>query len=157
MLKYAVLAPIKNMQKNFKKVVLDTNFLLIPGQFRVDIFSEFDKICNFNYEVCVLPATVKELESIVGSKSCSAKDRRAAKLGLLLLKAKGVKVVNPKRKVFKSADKAILEFVSAAGLSAEKSVIVSTQDKLLRDRLRAKGVPVIVLRQKRYLQLQQLQ
>lgn len=156
MLKYAALAATATMRSHSssKIILLDTNFLLIPGQFGVDIFAELDRICQFKYEVCVLDATMEELSDIVADRTASAKDRKAARLGLQLLKVKGVKVASPKRKVFKSADKAILDFVSAAGLSAGKSVIVSTQDKLLRDRLRAKGVQVIVLRQKRYLQLQ---
>ncbi len=139
------------MLKGIKKIVLDTNFLLIPGQFGIDIFSELDRICNFNYDMCVLPEIVEELESLAGSKSCSANDRRAAGLGLQLLKAKGVKVVNAKRKVFKSADKAILELASANGGDA----VVATQDRDLRDKLAAKGVAVIMLRQKRYLKFYQ--
>ncbi len=138
---------LHNTLKGIKKIVLDTNFLLIPGQFGVDIFAELERVCGFKYEIAVLAATVKELEGIIAGKTVSAKDRMAARLGLQLLKAKGVKVVNPKQKVFKSADKAILELASANGGDA----VVATQDRELRDKLAAKGVAVIVLRQKRYL------
>ncbi|MBW2991754.1 hypothetical protein KY345_00870 [Candidatus Woesearchaeota archaeon] len=30
-----------------RKIILDTNFLLIPGQFKIDIFSEIRRICDF--------------------------------------------------------------------------------------------------------------
>lgn len=132
-------------------VVLDTNFLLVPGQFGVDTFAELDRICDFNYEICVLPATVAELNKFVNDKNCSAKDRRAARLALQLIKAKGVLTVKPERKVFKSADKAILDFATAGKNLAK--VVVATQDKALRDKLKAKGVSVVVLRQKQYLML----
>ncbi|HLD97624.1 MAG TPA: PIN domain-containing protein [Candidatus Nanoarchaeia archaeon] len=132
-------------------VLLDTNFLLIPAQFGVDIFAELDRICAFNYKAVVVEATISELEGIASDKSASAKDRKAALLGLQLIKAKGVKVVRPERKVFKSADKAILEFAVAGNKESHKSVIVATQDKELRESLRSKGVGVIILRQKQHL------
>ncbi|MBI3037403.1 nucleotide-binding protein [Candidatus Woesearchaeota archaeon] len=133
-----------------KTVLLDTNFLLIPGQFGVDIFAGLYGICSFQYEVCVLDATLAELDGIASDKKASAKNRRAAGLGLQLLKAKAVKVIKVERKVFKSTDKAILDFAAAN----RDSVVVATQDKELREKLRAKGVSVVVLRQRQYLVLQ---
>ncbi len=133
-------------------VLLDTNFLLVPAQFGVDIFAELERVCSFNYKTVVLEATIKELEGIVSDKTASAKDRKAAELGCQLIKAKGVKVIMPERKVFKSADKAILDFAVAGNRAAHKSVIVATQDKELRDTLRSHGVGVIILRQKQHLE-----
>lgn len=130
-----------------KIVLLDTNFLLIPAQFKVDVFDELRRLCDFSYEVVVLAATVDELERITADKTAAAKDRRAAKLGLQLIKAKGVKVIGTDRKVFKSADKAILDFAARD----RGSVVVATQDRLLREKLKSAGVAVIVMRQKQYL------
>ncbi len=130
-----------------KIVLLDTNFLLIPAQFGVDIFAELRRLCDFNYEVAVLAATVDELGGIIGNKAVSAKDRAAAKLGLQLIKAKGVSAVDGDRKVFKSTDKAILDFA----VSGRGSVVVATQDRLLREKLKSAGVAVVVLREKQYL------
>lgn len=130
-----------------KIVLLDTNFLLIPAQFRVDIFAELRRLCDFSYELAVLAATVDELDGIAADKEASAKNRRAAKLGLQLLKAKGVNVIKPDRKVFKSTDKAILGFA----IQGKGSVVVATQDRLLREKLRSAGVAVVVLREKQYL------
>ena len=48
-----------------KTVLLDTNFLLIPAQFKVDIFSEIDRICTFQYEIAVLDKTIDELNKII--------------------------------------------------------------------------------------------
>ena len=140
------------MMANPAVVLLDTNFLLIPGQFGVDIFSELQRICDFPYEVAVLEATVNELRGIMDNKTASAKDRRAARLGLQLINAKNVRVIKVERKVFKTTDKAILEFAVAGNSSEQKSVFVATQDKNLREKLRAKGVGVIILRQKQNLE-----
>ena len=140
------------MMANPAVVLLDTNVLLIPGQFGVDIFSELQGICDFPYEVAVLEATVNELRGIMDNKTASAKDRRAARLGLQLINAKNVRVIKVERKVFKTTDKAILEFAVAGNSSEQKSVFVATQDKNLREKLRAKGVGVIILRQKQNLE-----
>lgn len=135
------------MAGNKKIVLLDTNFLLLPAQFKVDVFDELQRLCGFNYEVAVLAATAAELNGIVNDKNASAKDRAAAKLGLQLIKAKGVSVIRTERKVFKSTDKAILEFAA----NGRGSVVVATQDRLLREKLKSAGVAVIVMRQEQYL------
>lgn len=135
------------MAQKKKTVLLDTNFLLIPAQFRVDVFAELRRLCDFSCEVAVLAATVAELNGIVNGKEASAKDRAAAKLGLQLIKAKGVTVIRTERKVFKSTDKAILDFA----VQGRGSVVVATQDRLLREKLKSAGVAVIVMRQKQYL------
>ena len=140
------------MAEKKKIVLLDTNFLLIPAQFKVDVFAELGRICDFSYEVVVLEATVNELHGIMEDKTASAKDRRAAGLGLLIIKAKGVEVVKSDRKVFKTTDKAILDFAVAGNRLEHRSVFVATQDKELRDNLRARGVGMIILRQKQHLE-----
>ena len=69
-----------------KKILLDTNFLLIPSQFKVDIFSELERICIFNYKLYVLDKTVDELKYIIEKQK--GKHKEAAKIGLQLLKLK---------------------------------------------------------------------
>ncbi len=126
-----------------RKIMLDTNFLLIPAQFKVDIFSEIRRICDFSYELAVVPETVAELEGIACGKGSSGKGRKAAKLALKLLKAFKVKILK-NRKLYKRADEAILAI-------ADKNSCVATQDKELKRRLREKAVSLIILRQKQYL------
>lgn len=125
------------------KILLDTNFLLIPGQFGVDIFSEIRRICDFSYELVVVPETVAELEGIISSTGSSGKDKRAARLALQFLKKFRVKALK-NRKLFKRADEAIVAI-------ADKNSCVATQDKELKRRLHEKAVRLIILRQKQYL------
>ena len=117
-----------------KEIILDTNFLLIPGQFKVDIFSEIDRVCPFSYDLYVLDKSINELERIMG------KDKPAAKLALSLIKAKKLKILKTSEK--KSVDDLIL------GMN---DVIVATLDKELIRRLKEKGTKIIRLRQKKYL------
>ena len=131
------------------KIILDTNFLLIPGQFRVDIFSELFRICDFRYELCVLDRTVSELKGIIASGK--GKDKAAARLALQLIKAKKASILSSKTAMFKSVDEIILDLAAAKG---RESLIVATQDKFLKSRLRKLHTKLVVLRQKKYLKIE---
>ena len=124
-----------------KKIILDTNFLMIPLQFRVDIFSELERICHFNYRLCVFEQSVDELSNIVEKQK--GKSRNAAQFALKLIKLKDIGVL-----------KAEGRYVDAMLLkNADKDTVIATQDRLLKKKLLEKGVSVIILRQKKYLQL----
>ena len=128
-----------------KKIILDTNFLLIPGMFRVDIFSEIARVCEFDYELCIIDRSLEELE---GLSRGSGKAAGNAKLALSLLRTKSVKLIKTST-LAKSADDAILN----AAASAPESTVVATQDGPLKRSLRGLSVPLLVLRQKRHVQL----
>jgi hypothetical protein len=133
----------------FKKrtqVILDTNFLLIPGEKGIDIFSEIERILSEPYDLCVIDKTVDELDKIV-EKSSKKNEGFNAKLGIILLKQKNLKTLKSFSEEY--ADRAIVEY---AKKNAEK-VIVATQDKELKEQLKKIPVRVIQLRQEKYLVL----
>ena len=66
-----------------KKIIIDTNFLLIPLKFKVDIFSEFNRISNFNYKLYIFEQSISELKNII--KKQSGKDKKAAQFALKLI------------------------------------------------------------------------
>ncbi len=124
-----------------KKIILDTNFLLIPIQFKVDIFSEIDRICLFNYKLYIVDKTIGELEKIIEEQK--GKHKFAAKIALQLVEKKKVsKIKTGEGKV----DDLIVDLL-------DKDTILATQDALLRQRAVEKGSRVIMLRSKRYLVL----
>ena len=104
-----------------KKVILDTNFLMAVSQFKVDIFSEIRRICDFKYELFIIDKTINELESIIETQ-----------------KGKNIKTKEG------TVDELIVKI-------SNKNTIVATQDMELKRKLREKGVSLIVLRQKKYL------
>jgi len=66
-----------------KSVIVDTNALLLPGEFGVDIFAELGRL---GYVHAIIPrAVVSELERLSGNPSATGRDRRAAALGLSVL------------------------------------------------------------------------
>lgn len=121
-----------------KKILLDTNFIMIPALFKVDIYAELDRICDFKYELYVLDKTLNELDEI--EKNGKGSNKAAAKLSKAILEAKKPKPLKTTSKDY--VDNIIL------GL---KGYIVGTQDKELRLKLKENGVKTIILRQKKYL------
>ena len=124
-----------------KKILIDTNFLMVPWQFKVDIFSEFDRICHFNYQLYVFDKTINELENIVVNSG--GKDKKAAQFALNLIKSKNIKIIKSGKKY---VDLLLLE-------NADKDTVIATLDKKLKKELLKKGQAVIILRQKKYLQI----
>lgn len=124
-----------------KRIIIDTNFLMIPSQFRVDIFSEFNRVCNFNYELFVFEQSINELENIIEKQPM--KYRKAAQFALKLIKLKGIEIIKSEQK---DVDSLILDNLS-------QDTIIATQDTKLKKELLKKGASIIILRQKKYLEL----
>ncbi len=66
-----------------KEVIVDTNALLIPEEFGVDIFYELEKL---GYEHVIVPkAVLYELNKLKQSPDLKGKEKRAAKIGYSLV------------------------------------------------------------------------
>jgi len=128
-----------------KKIIIDTNFLLIPYQFKVDIFSEIKRICDFKYRLCIIDKTLEEMKKIIATQK--EKHRRAAVLGVMLLGQKNVYKIRAKKG--KSVDESILEIAC----KDKKGYVVATQDAELKRKLKEKGISLIVLKGKSHLEL----
>jgi hypothetical protein len=124
-----------------KKIILDTNFLMIPYQFNVDIFKEIERVIEEGYELITLDSVVKELKRM---KKSRGKDAIAAKVALELIKKKNVKVIKTKEK---KVDNTIIKL-------ADKNTIVATNDKVLREKLKNKNVKVLYLRSRKRLAIE---
>ena len=127
------------------KIVLDTNFLLIPGQFGVDIFSEIRRITDFGYQLVIVEKSLEELKRLL--KTGKRADKTAAKLAISLLKTQNIKILRLHTQKKASADDDI------AALACQ-GMMVATQDKALQARVRKKGAKIICLRQKSHLTIQ---
>ncbi|MEM5812878.1 MAG: hypothetical protein QXL09_02480 [Candidatus Aenigmatarchaeota archaeon] len=112
-------------------IIIDTNAILTIKNLK----KKLEEFANFG-EPIVLENTIKELKSM--------KDKNS-KLALSLLRHYNFKII--KTSLQCSADEAILNI-------ATPSDAVVTNDKKLIKRLKAKGVNIIRLRQKKYLILE---
>ena len=128
-----------------KRIIIDTNFLMIPSQFKIDIFAEMDRVMSEPYQLCVFRASVEELEKLKEKKD---KDRQHVLVALKLIKQKNLKTL-PNSVNEKYADKSILEGVT-------NKDIVCTQDKELKRALKTKhkGIRFITLKSKKYLSIE---
>lgn len=125
-----------------KKIILDTDFLVHCAENRVDYVTEMERICNFKYQLYVIDKTMDELDRIIEKKKQKA--RLAAKLAKIILKAK--KIPEIKTKKDKTTDELMLE-------NLDKDTIIATMDANLKRILKKKSVPVVILRQRKYLKI----
>lgn len=117
------------------KVIIDTNALMIPIQFNVDIFDELQRL-GFN-EFVVPKAVLNELDTLVDRSK--GKDKMAAKVARSL--ADRCEVAD----ITGFADDVIL------GLADDSGAAVLTNDIKLKNRLCEKNITVVYLRQKNRL------
>ncbi len=115
------------------KFLLDTNILMSIESLKIDLVSELSKFGK--PELYTLDVVKKELIK---------KSNIQAKIALEFIKRFKVKVIKS------SGQDADSEIVRTA---SEKGFVVCTQDKALIKRLVRKGVKVVYIRQKRFLEM----
>ena len=113
-----------------RKVVLDTNFLLVPYQFKIDVFSKTEELIDGPCTFLVPVGVKKELEKLGEGKG---KEGAAARFALKLLKARKPEEVESAGNV----DEWILGYAKKTG------AIVATNDRPLRVKLKKNRVKVI--------------
>jgi rRNA-processing protein FCF1 len=121
------------------KVILDSNALFVPLQFKIDIFEELQKLLNMKFELILLSPIRRELENL--AENGSPKMQKNASYALKI--AEKCKLVGLDEKIVGSSpDDAIFQ------VAREWKSPVFTNDRELRKRLRNINVPVIYVRQK---------
>jgi hypothetical protein len=124
------------------KVILDSNALFVPLEFKIDIFEEIRQILKRNTEFILISPVKHELEILAAGET--PKIRRQANFALQL--AKKCKLVAVEVLGEKTDDVIIR-------VAKNWNLPVFTNDRMLRRRLRDISVPVIYLRQKSRLDI----
>ena len=130
-------------KKHPLKIIVDSNALFVPLQFKIDIFAELETLLNRRTELILISPVKRELETLV--QKSSPKMRKNAFFALSLSeKCKYVKVLEkPKEPI----DDAIVRVARAW------KAPVFTNDKLLKKKLRDISMPVIYVREKSRLEI----
>jgi len=115
------------------KILIDTNMMLVPHQFGVDIF-EFLR----EYEMFTLSSCIDELKKLSKKRG---DDGLAARVGVRLIKENKIRTVKTKEK----GDKSILNY------ALREKCAVATNDKGLMEALKTNHIKIIRLKQKKYL------
>ncbi len=124
------------------KVILDSNALFVPLEFRLDIFNGVEQLLNRRVDFVLLSAVKRELE-ILSAKDSPTIRREAAFALKLTEKCKYVSIDSGDM----STDDVIVKIAKAWNSP------VFTNDRQLRLRLRDISVPVIYVRQKSRLEI----
>ncbi|MEE9323746.1 MAG: PIN domain-containing protein [Candidatus Aenigmarchaeota archaeon] len=119
------------------KALLDTNFLMLPGEFGGDVLSN---LLDLGYTEVVAPdLVIGELEKLSVGKG---KKSRNARIGLEFIRKGEVIVLKAEER---NTDDEIFR------LAKTKEYIACTQDRELINRIKRAGLRFITLRQGKYL------
>ena len=130
-------------KKDSLKVILDSNALFVPLEFKIDIFEELKRLLNRNLEFILLSPVKRELEMLATKDS--PKIRKEALFALKLAeKCKYVPLEDDEKL---TTDDAIVK------VAKNWNSPVFTNDRQLKLRLRDISVPVIYVRQKSRLDI----
>ena len=125
-----------------KIILLDTSFLMACAEFKIDYFSEFARIFAFAYKPVIFDDVISELKRL--ELEGDFKKKRVAKLALAIINKKNVTIIQTENKGL--VDDLFMNF-------ANKNRIVATIDGVLKKQLKNHNIPVIIVRQKKYLAL----
>lgn len=123
-----------------KTIIIDTNFLIECALHKIDIQKELTRILDYSHEITILDRTMDELEKIALNKT---KEGLAAKLAKTILLTKKITVIPT---IGGHTDKRLLEL-------ADENHIIATMDKELKQKIKAKKQPVIIIRAQQKLAL----
>jgi rRNA-processing protein FCF1 len=129
--------------KNSVTIIFDTNFLMIPIRFGVDVYSELERLLEGKFQPVVPTAVIDEINRL----SMEAKPGLARELNFALEMAKKMELIADPKISNESVDDYILR------IAKDGRYLVATTDSNLRRRLRREGVTVIYLRQGNHLDI----
>jgi uncharacterized protein len=134
---------IESNRRGKLKIILDSNALFVPFQFKVDIFAELDNLVDRSFELILLSPVRRELETL--TQKGALKTRKNARFALEITERCTYFVTNYPQNI--PVDDVIVKVADKWGSP------VFTNDRQLRKRLRDISVPVIYLRQKSHLEI----
>ncbi len=125
------------------EIIIDSNALFAPLQFKIDIFGELERILNRRFELVLLSSVLNELRMLASEGR--PKTRKMAAFAIeFAKKCRYVEV----HSAAKTVDDTIID------AAAKFKTPVFTNDAQLRQRLRDISVPVIYVRQKSHLAIE---
>jgi rRNA-processing protein FCF1 len=130
-------------EREIVRVILDSNALFVPLQFKIDIFNCLEQLLKRNFELILLSIVKLELETL--AKKGSPIMRKNAEYALKL--AEKCKYVTVAATTSELTDDIIVKTAD------EWKSLVFTNDRQLKKRLRDINVPVIYVRQKSRLEI----
>jgi len=123
------------------RVLLDANALMMPAQFKIDLFGEIRELVG-GFEPVVLRSVVQELDGLSRAKG---RDGTAARYGLAL--ARNCTVADGDESPTVPVDEQVIAYAT------HHDCVVVTNDRRVRDALLARGIGVISMRKQKKLEV----
>lgn len=145
------------MNSNFSVVVIDSNFILLPYQFKVDYFSQIRFMLEGPLRFIIFQQILNELESKKNREPKSINFSRFLKSGLLYLESNKSKYDISILKDIKKENENTDDFLLRKLIDLKNqgiSVYLATNDSELRKKVKIQHINTIFLRQKKYLSIE---
>ncbi len=147
------------MKSNINLIVIDSNFILLPFQFKIDYLNEIRNNLEGNLKFVIFQQILNELEAKKKREPKSTKFIRLLNSGLLYLeKNKGkyeIDIVDDIKQENETTDDYLLRKITE--LREEfQTVFLATNDSELRRKARLSSINTIFLRQKKYLSIERV-
>lgn len=120
-----------------RPVILDTNILLVPFQFKIDILGELEYLLGYSHHFVISSRTMDELKKL---GKMIGKDGMAARLAMKLVE------VNRSRIEIIPSSKYVDEWI--VQYARQNGAVVCTNDSALRKKLKSLDIKVICMKSK---------
>ncbi|GEM_PF-197803 len=128
--------------EKMRKIIIDTNFWLLPFERKIDLFAQLDRLLEEPYEVIVPQAVLDELKYMTRMKNKRAVAARGA---LRVIESKIGKKEGMPPFISLSSEKGRADGAIITTALQNEGCVVATNDYVLRKRLREKKIRSITL------------
>lgn len=119
-------------------VIVDTNFLMLPAQFGIDIFTQAKEAVDRRIEFIVLASVVEEVER-KALEATGSKEKRLLRVTIELMRRCEIVEVDDNLAEM-PVDDQVLEYAKSI------NGVIATNDKELRAKARKLEIPLLILR-----------
>lgn len=140
-----------------KIIVVDSNFILLPFQFKVDYFNEIRQLIEGKLMFIIYRQVLNELEAKKRRESKSPKFVRLLNSGLSYLERNNTNFSIEYVEEVKEETEITDDFLLRKSLELKQkgnSIFLATNDSELRRRAKKLGLSIIYLRQTKYLSIE---
>ncbi|MFX1592246.1 MAG: PIN domain-containing protein [Promethearchaeota archaeon] len=142
------------MKSNNNLIVIDSNFILLPFQFKIDYLDEIRLLIEGNLRFIIVQQILNELESKKRREQKSTKFKRLLESGLYYIEKNkekfDIEILEEVKKNNETTDDFLLRMLKDLKKETQ-NIYLATNDSDLRKNAKEIGISVIFLRQKKYL------
>ncbi|MFX0104308.1 MAG: PIN domain-containing protein [Candidatus Hodarchaeota archaeon] len=144
------------MKSNTNLIVIDSNFILLPFQFKIDFFNEIRLKIEGKLKFIIFQQVLNELESKRKRDPKATDFARFLDSGLSYLErnkdAYNIEILENCKENNETTDDFLIRMLKDLKKESQ-NVYLATNDSDLRKKVKKEGISIIFLRQKKYLSI----